>query len=153
MWEVTGAKAHELRDNSLWKPEHAETLHRIVDQRHWQRSMLPKTARQPTSRGRGGVTGGRKKGGHDGGDRPFWGRRTEGRKDSESDTQTAETSPAERSATPSAKNSTPWSDSSHPSQGCMVASGTARASHSTRPTRFCRTLNPFLSCVHIECIL
>ena len=40
-------------------------------------------------------------------------------------------------------SSTPWSGSSHPNQGCTVVSGMVRASHSTRPTRFCRTLIPF----------
>ena len=49
MWEVTGAKAHELRGESLWSPEDAETLHRIVDHRDWQAKMLPKIAKPPGS--------------------------------------------------------------------------------------------------------
>jgi hypothetical protein len=109
MWEVTGAKAHELRDNSLWNPEDAETLHRIVDHRDWQARMLPKIAKpqNPRARGRGRGKAGRGRGGRDGGDRSYRSRQTEGRKDSESGTDAADAAPAERSATPSAKKSTP----------------------------------------------
>ena len=109
MWEVTGAKAHELRDNSLWNPEDAETLHRIVDHRDWQARMLPKIAKPQNSRARGRGRGkaGRGRGGRDGGDRSYRSRQTEGRKDSESGTDAADAAPAERSATPSAKKSTP----------------------------------------------
>jgi hypothetical protein len=106
MWEVTGAKAHELRDNSLWNPEDAETLHRIVDHRDWQARMLPKIAKQPRARGRGRGKAGRDRGGRDGGDRSYRSRQTEGRKDSESGTDAADATPAERPATPSAKKST-----------------------------------------------
>ena len=107
--EVTGAKAHELRDNSLWNPEDAETLHRIVDHRDWQARMLPKIAKQhnPRARGRGRGKAGRGRGGRDGGDRSYRSRQTEGRNDSESGTDAADAAPAERSATPSAKKSTP----------------------------------------------
>ena len=54
IWEVTGAKAHELRGESLWSPEDAETLHRIVDHRDWQTRMLPKIAKPSGTRGKSG---------------------------------------------------------------------------------------------------
>ena len=84
MWEVTGAKAHELRNNSLWNPEDAETLHRIVDHRHWQARVLPKIVKpqNPRARGRGRGKAGRGRGGRDGGDPSYRSRQTEGRKDS-----------------------------------------------------------------------
>ena len=109
MWEVTGAKAHELRDSSLWNPEDAETLLRIVDHRDWQARMLPKIAKPQNSRasGRGRGKAGSGRDGRDGGDRSNRSRQTEGRKDSESGTDAADAAPAERPATPSAKKSTP----------------------------------------------
>ena len=57
MWEVTGAKAHELRGDSLWSPEDAETLHRIVNHRDWQARMLPKIAKPSGNRSKGSRTG------------------------------------------------------------------------------------------------
>ena len=119
MWEVTGAKAHELRDNSLWNPEDAETLHRIVDHRDWQARMLPKIAKPPNprARGRGRGKAGRGRGGRDGGDRPFRGRQTEGRKDSESGTDAADAAPAKRSATPRRRSQPPVRPARTPARG------------------------------------
>ena len=95
--------------NSLWNPEDAETLRRIVDYRDWQARMLPKIAKQhnPRARGRGRGKAGRGHGGRDGSDRSNRSRQTEGRKDFESGTDAADAAPAERPATPSAKKSTP----------------------------------------------
>ena len=103
MWEVTGAKAHELRGDSLWSPEDAETLHRIVDHRDWQARMLPKIAKPPGTRSRGGNKG---RGGRRTDTRFSGSRSSEGWKDSDSSTQAAETASAETS-TPSAKKATP----------------------------------------------
>ena len=100
MWEVTGAKDHELRDNSLWNPEDAENLHRIVDHRDWQARMLPEIAKPQNPRARG-------RGGRDGGGRSYRSCQREGQRDSESGTDAADAAPAERPATPSAKKSTP----------------------------------------------
>ena len=62
VWEVTGAKSHELCDHSLWSPEDAETLHRIVDHRSWQRSMLPKIAKPTGDVGKGRGKAGKQRG-------------------------------------------------------------------------------------------
>ena len=107
MWEVTGAKAHELRGDPLWSPEDAATLHRIVDHRDWQAKMLPKIAKPPGSRGKGGRSGRGKGCGGRRTDTRFSGSRSsEGRKDSDSSTQAADAAPAETS-TPSARKATP----------------------------------------------
>ena len=91
MWKVTGAKAHELRGDSLWSPEDAETLHRIVDHRDWQARMLPKIAKPPGTRGKGGRAG---RGGRRTDTRFSGSRSSEGRKDSDSSTQAADAAPA-----------------------------------------------------------
>ena len=107
MWEVTGAKAHELRGDSLWSPEDAETLHRIVDHRDWQARMLPKIAKPPGTRGKGGRTGhGKGRGGRRTDTRFSGSRSSEGRKDSDSSTQAADAAPAESSSN-SANKATP----------------------------------------------
>ena len=100
MWEVTGAKAHELRGESLWSPEDAATLLRIVDHRDWQARMLPKIAKPSGGRGRGNRTGrGRGRGGRRNDTRPSGGRSSEGRKDSESSTHAADAAAEPASAT------------------------------------------------------
>ena len=109
MWEVTGAKAHELRGDSLWSPEDAETLHRIVDHRDWQAKMLPKIAKPPGTRGKGGRSGrGKGRGGRRTDTRFLGSLSSVGRTAHRhtGSTQAAETAPAETS-TPSAKKSTP----------------------------------------------
>ena len=107
MWEVTGAKAHELRGDSLWSSEDAETLHRIVDHRDWQARMLPKIAKPPGTRGKGG-RGGRGKGrsGRRNDTRLSGSRSPEGHKASESSTPAADAAPTESSSY-SAKKATP----------------------------------------------
>ena len=100
MWEVTGAKAHELGGVSLWTPDDAATLHRIVDHRDWQAKMLPKIAKPSGGRGRGNRTGrGRGRGGRRNDTRPSGGRSSEGRKDSESSTHAADAAAETASAT------------------------------------------------------
>ena len=100
MWEVTGAKAHELGGVSLWTPDDAATLHRIVDHRDWQAKMLPKIAKPSGGRGRGNRTGrGRGRGGRRNDTRPSGGRSSEGRKDSESSTHAADAAAEPASAT------------------------------------------------------
>ena len=87
MWEVTGAKAHELRGESLWSPEDAATLHRIVDHRDWQAKMLPKIAKPSGSRGRGNRTGrGKGRGSRRNDTCPSGGRSSKGQTASESST-------------------------------------------------------------------
>ena len=100
MWEVTGAKSHELRDHSLWSPEDAETLHRIVDNRSWQRSMLPKIAKPTGDGGKGRGKACKQRGkGRRGDNRPSVTRPSDGRNGSESGTPAAEAAaPAEKSA-------------------------------------------------------
>ena len=99
MWEVTGAKAHELRGESLWSPEDAETLHRIVDHRDWQAKMLPKIAKPSGNRGKGGRTGrGRGRGGRRNDTRFSGSRSSEGQTASESSTQAADAAPVESSS-------------------------------------------------------
>ena len=98
MWEVTGAKTHELGGVSLWTPEDATTLHRIVDHRDWQAKMLPKIAKPSGGRGRGNRTGrGKGRGGRRTDTRPSGGRSSEGQSASESSTQAADAA-AESSA-------------------------------------------------------
>ena len=100
MWEVTGAKAHELGGVSLWTPDDAATLHRIVDHRDWQAKMLPRIAKPSGGRGRGNRTGrGRGRGGRRNDTRPSGGRSSEGRKDSESSTNAADAAAEPASAT------------------------------------------------------
>ena len=107
MWEVTGAKAHELRGESLWSPEDAETLHRIVDHRDWQAKMLPKIAKPLGGRGRGNRTGrGKGRGGRRNDTRFSGSRSSEGHTASESSTQAADAAPAESSSN-LAKKATP----------------------------------------------
>ena len=75
MWEVTGAKSHELGGVSLWTPDDAATLHRIVDHRDWQAKMLPRIAKPSGGRGRGNRTGrGKGRGGRRTGTYPSGGR-------------------------------------------------------------------------------
>ena len=100
MWEVTGAKAHELKGESLWTPEDAETLHRIVDHRDWQAKMLPKIAKPPGGRGRGNRTGrGTGRGSRRNDTRPSGGRSSEGQPASESSSQAADAAVVSSSAT------------------------------------------------------
>ena len=100
MWEVTGAKAHELKGESLWSPEDAATVHRIVDHRDWQAKMLPKIAKPSGTRGKGGWTGrGRGRGGRRNDTRPSGGRSSEGRSASESSTHAADAAAEPASAT------------------------------------------------------
>ena len=100
MWEVTGAKAHELGGVSLWTPDDAATLHRIVDHRDWQAKMLPKIAKPSGGRARGNRTSrGRARGGRRNDTRPSGGRSSEGRKDSESSTHAADAAAESASAT------------------------------------------------------
>ena len=100
MWEVTGAKSHELGGVSLWTPDDAATLHRIVDHRDWQAKMLPKIAKPSGGRGRGNRTGrGKGRGGRRNDTRPSGGRSSEGRKDSESSTHAADAAAEPASAT------------------------------------------------------
>ena len=100
MWEVTGAKAHELRGESLWSLEDAATLHRIVDHRDWQAKMLPKIAKPSGGRGRGNRTGrGKGRGGRRTGTRPSGGRSSEGQSASESSTHAADAAAEPASAT------------------------------------------------------
>ena len=107
MWEVTGAKSHELGGLSLWTPDDAATLHRIVDHRDWQAKMLPKIAKPPGTRGKGGRTSrGKGRGGRRNDTRFSRSGSSEGQKASESSTQAADAAPAETS-TPSAKKATP----------------------------------------------
>jgi hypothetical protein len=96
MWEVTGAKTHELGGVSLWTPDDAATLHRIVDHRDWQAKMLPRIAKPSGGRGRGNRTG---RGGRRNDTRPSGGRSSEGRKDSESSTNAADAAAEPASAT------------------------------------------------------
>ena len=106
MWEVTGAKTHELGGVSLWTPDDAATLHRIVDHRDWQAKMLPKIAKPSGGRGRGNRTGrGRVRGGRRNDTRPSGGRSSEGQSASESSTQAADAASAESST--SANKATP----------------------------------------------
>ena len=102
MWEVTGVKAHELRGESLWSPEDAATLHRIVDHRDWQARMLPKITKPPGTRGKGGRTG---RGGRRNDTRFSGSRSSEGQTASESSTQAADAAPA--GSTPPARKATP----------------------------------------------
>ena len=98
--DVTGAKAHELGGVSLWTPDDAATLHRIVDHRDWQAKMLPRIAKPSGGRGRGNRTGrGRGRGGRRNDTRPSGGRSSEGRKDSESSTHAADAAAEPASAT------------------------------------------------------
>jgi hypothetical protein len=100
MWEVTGAKSHELRDHSLWSSEDAETLHRIVDHRSWQRSMLPKIAKPTGDGGKGRGKAGKQRGkGRRGDNRPSGTRPSDGRNGTDPGTPAAEAAaPAEKSA-------------------------------------------------------
>ena len=106
MWEVTSANAHELKGESLWSPEDAATLHRIVDHRDWRARMLPKIAKPSGNRGKGNRTGrGRSRGGRRNDTRFPGSRSSEGQTASESSTQAADAAPAESSN--SANKATP----------------------------------------------
>jgi len=100
MWEVTGAKNHELGGVSLWTPDDAATLHRIVDHRDWQAKMLPKIAKPSGSRGRGNRTSrGRARGGRRNDTRPSGGRSSDGQSASQSSTHAADAAAEPASAT------------------------------------------------------
>ena len=100
MWEVTGAKTHELGGVSLWTPDDAATLHRIVDHRDWQAKMLPKIAKPSGGRGRGNRTSrGRARGGRRNDTRPSGGRSSDGQSASQSSTHAADAAAEPASAT------------------------------------------------------